>query len=234
MGTALAKVIQIESPAPPAVVQELAPVVAAAKAFAVTDVDSHGLALERLRILRNGERAIADYFEPSRKAADLAKKEILSARDGLIAPLSEARSVYDRKAQQYEAEERRKAEERERELQAQARKQEEERKLLEAIEAEESGRSGEASAILEEPVLTPAVRVTPAVAKVEGVSSRTTWSAEVHDLLALVRFVAAHPEWIHLLEPSMPNLNRQAVSQREAMNLPGVRAISQTVTSARR
>lgn len=236
MGTATASsnVIQIERPGPPAVVRELSPVVAEAKAFQVVDVESHALALERIKTLRNGERAISEYFEPARKSADQAKKEILSARDGLIAPFSEARMAYDRKAQEYEFEERRKAEEKERELQEKARKQEEERKLREAIEAEQSGDQATAEAIMQEPVTVPAVRVAPSVAQVQGVSSRTTWSAEVHDLPALVRYVAAHPEWIYLLEPSMPNLNRLATSQHEAMNIPGVRAVSQTVRSTRR
>lgn len=232
--TAIAKVISIENPAPPSIVQELSPVVAAAKAFQVVDQESHALALERIKTLRNGERSISEYFEPSRKAADQAKREILAARDGLIAPLADARCIYDRTAAVYEAEEKRKAEQMERELQEKARKQEEERKLLEAIDAEESGDKATAEAILQEPVTIPAVRVVPSVAQVQGVSTRTSWSAEVHDLHALVRYVAAHPEWIHLLEPAMPNLNRLATSQHEAMTIPGVRAISQTVRSTRR
>lgn len=232
--TAIAKVISIESPAPPSIVQELSPVVAAAKAFQVVDQDSHALALERIKTLRNGERSISDYFEPARKSADQAKRDILAARDGLIAPLAEARTIYDRTANAYEVEERRKAQEKERELQEKARKQEEERKLQEAIRAEQAGDAVTAEAIMQEPVTVPTVRVAPAVAQVEGVSTRTTWSAEVHDLHALVRYVAAHPEWIYLLEASMPNLNRLATSQHEALSIPGVRAVSQTVRSTRR
>ena len=227
------EMIQIEKPSPPALVAELSPLVKAAQAFEVVDVETNTTALQRLRVLRDGEKRIADYFEPARKAADAAKKEILAARDGLIAPIAAARSIYDQKAGAYEQEERRKAEDEQRRLQAQARKEEEERALLAAIEAEESGDAAQAEAILAEPVSVPVVSVAPQVAKVEGVSSRTAWSAEVHDVEALIKYVAAHPEWSSLLEPCMPNLNRLAVAQREALAIPGVRAVSRTVRSTR-
>lgn len=225
--------IQIERPNPPALVAELSPLVKAAQAFEVTDVETNAIALQRLKALRDGEKKIADYFEPARKAADQAKKEILAARDGLIGPIAAARSMYDQKACTFEHEQRRRAEEEQRRLQEQARKEEEERQLLAAIEAEESGNQEEAAAILDEPVAAPVIAVAPQVARVDGVSSTTRWSAEVVDLLELVKYVAAHPEWISLLEPALPNLNRLAVAQRQALAIPGVRAISKTVRSTR-
>lgn len=228
-----AELIQIQKPSPPALVAELSPLVKGAQAFNVTDVESNAVALQRLKALREGERKIADYFEPARKAADAAKKEILAARDGLIGPIAAARSIYDEKASRYEQDERRKAEEEQRRLQAQARKEEEERALLAAIEAEEGGNPDEAATILAEPVSAPVIAVAPQVAHVEGVSSRTSWSAEVTDLLELVKYVAAHPEWLSLLEPAMPNLNRLAVAQRQALAIPGVRAVSKSVRSTR-
>jgi hypothetical protein len=231
--SALASVIQIERPAPPSIVQELAPLVAEAKAFEVPDVHSHALALERIKVLRSGERKILEYWEPSRKAADAAKREILAARDGLIGPLAEARVIYDRKAAEYEAAERRKAEEEQRRLQEQARKEEEERQLADAQAAQDAGDAVLAEAIIQEPVSVPAVRVAPAIAQVAGVSTRTLWSAEVTDLLALVKYVAQHPEWVSLLEPAMPNLNRLAVAQRDALKIPGVRAVATTSRSTR-
>lgn len=227
------QMITIERPSPPAIVGELSPLVKGAMAFNVTDVETNAVALQRLKALRDGEKKIADYFEPARKAADAAKKEILAARDGLIGPIAAARSIYDAKASEYEAAERRKAEEEQRRLQAIARKQEDERQLMAAIEAEASGNPAEADAILEERPAAPVITVAPAVAQVQGVSSRTTWSAEVHDVEALIVYVAAHPEWSSLLEPNMPNLNRLAVAQREALAIPGVRAVSKVVRSTR-
>lgn len=227
------QMIQIERPVPPTIVAELAPLVKAALAFEVVDLDTDGEALLRVKMLRAGEKRIEEYFEPSRKAAEAAKKEILAARDGLIAPIAQARQIYDRKALDYEAAERVKAEREQRRLQDIARKQEEDRKLADAIEAEESGYTAEAEAILAEPVSVPMVRVAPAIAEVKGVSRRTTWSAEVDDLLKLVRYVAQHEEWVNLLLPNGPALNKLAIAQRDALRIPGVRAVETSVRSTR-
>ena len=225
--------IQIEKPSPPSIVAELSPLVQAARAFEVADVETNAQALVRVRDLRRGEKMIADHFEPTRKHLDAAKKELLAFRDGLIGPIAAARSIYDGKAADYEAAERKKAEDEQRRLQAEARKQEEERALMAAIEADEAGQPEAAAAILAEPVDVPMVTVAPSVAKVDGVSSSTRWSAEVHDLHALVCYVAKHPEWVSMLEANMPTLNRLAVSQRDAMAIPGVRAVSSTIRATR-
>lgn len=225
--------IQIEKPGPPAVVAELSPIVKAALKFEVVDVASHGIALERHKTCVNAKRAITEHFEPARKAADSAKKEVLALRDGFIGPISEAGRVYDRKAGEHERAEEAKALEEERRLQEIARKEEEDRQINAAIDAEAVGDDAAAAEIMDETPEVPVITVAPQVAKVEGSSKRKTWSAEVTDLQQLVRYVSTHPEWISLLEPAMPNLNRMAVSQREALRIPGVRAVSKSVRATR-
>lgn len=225
-----AEVVRIEKPAPPAIVAELTPLVEAAKAFVVVDVESNAEALERVKLLRAGEKRIQDYYEPARKSAEQTKKEILVLRDRPMGVFAEARTIYDRKADHYEQGERDKAAAEERRLQTEARKEEEQRQRREAIEADARGDVAEAEAILAETPEVPVVTVAPAIAKVEGVASRVIWSATIHDFNLLVRYVAAHPEWESLLEPealdkSHPNLNRIAIAQRAAMRIPGVRAV---------
>lgn len=227
------EMIQIEKPGPPAIVAELHPVVEQALGFRVVDIDSNAEALNLIKRLRAGEQRIKDYFEPARKAADKAKKEILAARDGMIVPITAARGIYDRKADEYEEQERHKAAEEQQRLQEIANKAEEDRQINDAITAEAEGDTVAAEAIMNEPVEQPIVTVAPAVAKVEGVSKRVNWSAEVHDLYALIEYVVAHPEWKSLLEANMPNLNRLAVSQHEALNIPGVRAVRKTTRATR-
>ncbi len=229
----MSDMITIEKPAPPAVVAELSPMVTVAQEYQVVDVATNTVALERIKSLRDGERQIRDYFEPARKAADSAKKEILAARDGLIGPIQQARMIYDRTADHYEQEQRAIALEEERRLQQIIRKQEEERQLQDAIAAEEAGDTAGANAILEEKVEAPIIAVAPQVAAVKGVSKTTRWSAEVVDKLALVNYVSSHPEWVSLLDANMPNLNRLAVSQHEALTIPGVRAVSTSTRSTR-
>ena len=65
------------------------------------------------------------------------------------------------------------------------------------------------------------------------ISEPVVWSAEVTDLLKLVKYCAANPEWVHLVAASMPNLNSVARSQRDGMNIPGVRAVSKTSRAPR-
>jgi hypothetical protein len=228
-----ASFIQIEKPAPPAIVAELNPLVVQARAFKVVDVETHAAALERIKRLRAGEKGIEDHFARAKKAASDAHKEIVAAVNALIGPVAEARRIYDTNAAIYEAVKRKEAEEEQRRLQEKARKEEEDRQLAAAQEAQDLGDAAEAEAIVSEQVSAPVITVQPQVARVEGVSNRTAWSAEVHDLHELVKYVAAHPEWISLLKPAMPNLNRLAVAQRQALSVPGVRAVSKTVRATR-
>jgi hypothetical protein len=225
--------ITIEKPSPPALVAEMAPIVAAAREFNVVDIETDRIAQERGQILRRAERSGEDHFAKAKKSASDAHKMIVAAVASMVGPWAEARTIYFRKSDEYQAAERVKAEAEQRRLQERARKEEEERQLLAAIDAEEGGNQAEAEAILAERPSVPVVTVAPAVAEVKGVSRRTTWSAEVDDLLKLVRYVAQHEEWISLLEPAMPNLNRLAVAQREALSIPGVRAVATQVRSTR-
>lgn len=209
------------------------PIVAAALEWKVETIAQHEVAMIRVKDLRSAERMITNAFERSRRAADTAKKEIIALRDKFIGPIKQARLTYDRQATAYEEEQGRIAREEEQRLQKEALKREEEKQLQDAIAADESGDTEQAEAILEERVEVPVVTVAPQVATVKGVSTRTSWSAEVTDMPKLVAYVNANPEWISLLLPNGPNLNRLAVSQHEALAIPGVKAVSQTVRSTR-
>ena len=225
--------IVIATPDGAGIASEMAPLVAAARAMTVTDTDSHGEALSAVKTLKMAEKKIEDYFEPSRKALDVAKKEVLKARDGLIAPLADARAIVDGKAMLFEAEQRKIAEAEQRRLQAEARKAEEDRQIAEAAFAEAGGDTEAAEEILSAPVTVATVTVAPVVAKVEGVGSMTRWSAEVTDKMALIRYVAEHPEWASLLDANAPNLNRLAVAQKAALKIPGVKAVPTTSRTVR-
>ena len=233
--TALAQVINVEVPSPPEVVAQLSPIVAEARAFVVNDQESNAVALERFRQLRAGEKAIETHFAKAKKDASDAHKSIVAAVNGLVAPIAEARGIYDRAAQAFEAAEREKARQEEERLRLEAKKREDDRALMDAAQAEAEGDTASAEAIISEAAHAPApaIYVAPAVAKVEGVSTRTTWSAEVTDLHALVKHVATHPDDLCLLLPNGPALNKMAQARRQALSIPGVRAMASTVRSSR-
>jgi len=73
----------------------------------------------------------------------------------------------------------------------------------------------------------------PAIIKTQGVSTRKVWKAEVADKIALVRYVAAHPEYVDLLDANMPNVNKIALALKANCPLDGVRVFEDSVLAAR-
>jgi len=92
-----------------------------------------------------------------------------------------------------------------------------------AADAAAAGRAEEAHAMRQtaELVTAPVAPLTPP--KVAGISSRSNWSAECTDLAALIAHVAAHPEYLNLLQPNQQALTALAKAQKRALNIPGVR-----------
>lgn len=235
--TETATMIQIEKPAPPAIVAKLCGVIAAARAFKVTDVETHAAALERIKRLRAAEKGIEDHFARAKKSASDAQKEIVAAVNALVGPIAEARRIYDNSAGAYEQEERRKAQEEERRLQEKARLKEEERQIAAAQEAQDRGDTQEAESIISEPVSAPVIHVAPQIAKVEGVSSRNLWEPEITDVVECLLFMTRRQEWRASLDRLIPVLTTIlrpiATAQRGSMSIPGVRAVSKSSRATR-
>lgn len=73
----------------------------------------------------------------------------------------------------------------------------------------------------------------PTTIKTQGVSSRKVWKAEVSDKLALIRYVAEHPEFVDLLDANMPAVNKIALALKANCPLAGVRVFEDNVIAAR-
>lgn len=228
--------------------EEASGLIVKANEIEVTNRDEHGIALTFIKELRSKEKRIAEHFEPARAALDVAKKEILAARDSLVKPLAAARGIISDKATVYEDEQTRIAEEVARKLRIEA--EEAERKIrLEAEKAEKERLAALEKAVDEDdeekfdelidapapeppaPVA-PVPIVTPDVAQVQGISIRKMYSAEITNKMALIEYVATHPEWKGFLEPNMPVLNKLAATQKDELSIPGVKAVSKTVRTA--
>lgn len=111
-----------------------------------------------------------------------------------------------------------------------------ERKRLEQ-EASQAAASGDAvtAAVLEATaqVVTAPVPATTGTTKVSGISTRTSWNAEVVSLIDLVKFVAANPDNIGLIEANQKALNGMAKALKENMHIPGVKSVSTESIAAR-
>jgi hypothetical protein len=75
--------------------------------------------------------------------------------------------------------------------------------------------------------------MTAAPRKAAGVSSRKVWKAEVNDKLAFIQFIAAHPEYLELVEPNMPAVNKIALALKANCPIKGVRVFEDSVIAAR-
>lgn len=199
-----------------------------ARAIVITDDVTYrgaaGFLTEGVKAL---EKEILDFFRPLKRKAKELHDDLCSQERQKLEPVREAERIVKGAVQAYLDECERKRREEERRLAEEARKREEERQLREALDAAEQGDTALADAILEAPApAPPPVRVAPIAPKVSGIAQRETWSAEVTDLLAFVKFVAANPQFLHLLQANQTALNQQARSLRDKMNFPGVVAVS--------
>jgi len=163
-------------------------------------------------LLEGIENARALFRGPKQTASDV--KNILNTR--MVAWADEKKA---------------KEREEERRLQEIARKRVEEETLQQALEAEAAGEKEEAQKIIEEPVYVPPVKVVSEIPKSKESYIRETWSAEIIDVMALVKGIAEGKVDIQAIEPNnlIKNhsfLNTLATRYKETLNIPGVRAIS--------
>lgn len=208
-----------------AVVEKALTYPAQARALVIADAGSYQQACDFLKGVKALRTEIADTFEPHIKRAHEAHKALLKEKADAEAPLAEAERITKAALVTYDQQQEHLRREEQARLQAEVRRQEEERRLAEAVELEEAGELAEAEALIAAPVSVPTVAVAPSTPKVSGIAYRETWSASVTDLAALVKYVAAHPQFAGFLLPNLPALNAQARSLKGQMQIPGVEAI---------
>lgn len=230
----------IVPPDPKALLTDTRNLIVEADGIEIKDVVQHERAeklivsLKRtVKVLHEGDKAEGGSFPGLDLSCDLthkAWKAATSLRAASIDPYEAAIKLVTQKANQFIREAEARAEDERRKLEAEAKKAEEDRKLADAAAAETPA---EAEAILNEPVNVPAVIAAPVVAKVAGSQFRDCWKAEGHDLMATVKFVAAHPEYSYLLTYSATGLTSVARSQKSAAKIPGVRVWNDPVRATR-
>jgi len=213
------------------------PLVRIAEAALVQDEESYAKAGELALRIRERENEIATYFDPilaktkaSVAAAKAAEKEAKEQKDRILAPLIGAQAVLKGKMVGFLNEQdrrRRLGAEAAREAQRCA-EEEERRAAAEALEAQ--GRT-EAAARVKALPPTPAPRAPApsraAAPKVAGTSAPVRWRASLTSLLTLVRAAAEKPELLRFLCVDQSALDTEAREKHEAMDVPGVEAISE-------
>ncbi len=180
-------------------------------------------------------KAIKDYFDPMKKAADEAKRRILEAErqelskiEPVVADLSAkvSRWLADEERRRREAEEARRRAERDRlileaELAMKA-------KEAERIKNESERRVFEDQVINEiaqrEAELQPVPDV-PTASKTQGVTLRDNWSFEIVDESLIPR---------EFLKPDEVKIRSVVIAQKDKTNIPGIKAVNRPIIAKNR
>ena len=210
-----------------------------AKAIKVADQGTYLKAGQLWISIGDMIKEVKDTFDPICEAAHRAHKEATGKRAKYLDPLTAAQRSVKGLMADYDADQERIRQAEQRRLEEIARKEAEEEALLDAIAAEEEAkRNGatkeeaaqEAEAVMAEPVYVPPVVLPKATPKLAGGPVyREMWSAEVTDIKALCRAVAAGTISTEMVIGNMPALNKMAIAMKATMNIPGVRSISKRV-----
>lgn len=205
---------------------------AEAETFEVVDQETYNQANEFGRRIRQSMKTIDLYCDPVIEAAHKAHKAACDQKKALYAPFEAAKKIIDQKQITWYRAEQARAEEERRKAEEEARKKAEEEQLAAAEILQKEGMPQAAEAVLEMPTVVPKVTVAEPI-RAGGESYREIWSAEVVDLAALVKAVAAGLAPHVYLEPNMVNLNKAATMFKGAVQIPGVRIKSETIIARR-
>lgn len=205
-----------------------------AKQIQVTDQLSYEGACHALQEVKALRKEVADTFDPIVSKAHAAHKEAVTQRKRHDTPLAEAEQVLKGAVAGYEREQEQLRQLAEQKANAEAQKSEEDDLLRLAEAAEQLGASAEeVEAILTQQSVRPTVVLPKRVEAVSGISTRGNWKAEVTDVKALCKALGAGKASVELVKPNMTALNQLARAQKSTMNVPGARAVCDTVVSSR-
>lgn len=232
-----------------AIATKIAPISGRAKSVTISNDAEYASAGEFLKVIKGLRAEVDSVFDPIIKAADAAHKEAIAQKRKVEAPLADAEAALKCKVAGYiraQQEERRLEQERLRKiaeevarqdtlrLQREAQQRAEEEQLLRAQKLAELGKADEAAEVLVADVVVrpvmpvqvnkSAIEVKP-VAKVEGISVRRSYSAEVTDLHLLVVAVANGLVPLQAVKADIVFLNQQARAYKEMLSYPGVKLV---------
>lgn len=178
-----------------------------------------------LLVVKDLQKEIMGFFAPLKKAAQESHRKLCAAEKEKVEPLIDIERKVKTRMLEYETEQRRQKAEQERKLREEARKIEEEARLKEAERLEAEGRQREAERLIDAPIFTPPVTVAPPTPRVQGVSFREVWGAEVVNLVALCKAIGDGTVPASYVSANMPTLNARARADKDGFSVPGCRAV---------
>jgi hypothetical protein len=191
--------------------------VLAARSFAaritnceLTDQAAADLAAQWRLEIDAQECRVVEWFAPAKQAAFRAHAAICRQENEAVTPYRDARRALNSKLAVWQAAQRR-------------------LRAANETQADTGSRSGG-----EHEIVTGAASASGNAPRVEGVSFRENWRAEVVDKAAFVAAVASRPELVNLLDANLAALGHLARAHKSALNLPGVRVWCEQIVAASR
>lgn len=205
--------------------REILPELSVAAEIVVRDSESYMMAGETWKSLTALEKKIKAYWEEDVSSALKLHRSLVAKRDAMLIPVGEQKNSLRIGMKTFEDEQERIRRAEQARLEEEARKAAEEAALAQAVALEMNGHKAAAEAVIAAPVVAPAVYVQKTTPTGFGNATRRTWGAEVTDLMALVKAVAAETVPIQAIEANTVFLGQQARALKSTLQYPGVRAV---------
>lgn len=218
-----------------ALVNNAGSLVAEAKPITITSAIDYTVAAEQMQKVKGISKSLDAARKELTKPLDEEKTKIMDQFKPLIGALYDAECLIKKGMIAFDQEQDRLRRIAEAEAAERARK-EREKLEAQALKAAEKGKDEKAEALIEQAASVVAAPV-PALApvSVSGIAKKMEYSAEVTDLLALVKAVAEGRAPINMLQADMKVLNGLAKSLKESFDgmYPGVRLVKEAKIAAR-
>jgi len=209
----------------------------------ITDQEVYNDSVKKLTDLSQWLKSAEAAFDPEINEAHQEHKNLIAQKKEVVEPVEKTLRTIKIQIAAFDAEQQRirRAEQLRLEQEAQDRLNADRERHREAMKS--LGHDAETAAeIADETVIRTVVSAPTAYEKSKGVVIRETWKARITDFHALVKAVAKDKSKCQLLVGirfeggkyiASPGLNRQAVSLKNFMSIPGVEAYSDKGVAAR-
>ncbi|HEX9641764.1 MAG TPA: hypothetical protein VGB13_10685 [Candidatus Krumholzibacteria bacterium] len=205
---------------------------AQAEGFTIASNTQYEQSAALLQSIKGKQKDLEGLRKSITRPIDEAKQRVMKLFSPSADRLANAELKLKRAMLAFTQENKRKQEEAQAALRERERK-ERERLERQAEKAREKGQEEKAAALEQKAEDVPELEVVVPEPEVEGISMRVTWRADVVDLLALVKAVAAGEQALSMIEPNMKQLNGLARAMKEDLAVPGVKAVSEEGIAAR-